>query len=218
MALQDPASFASAKIISRQIDLRVLELLTARLCHELSGPVAAINNGIELLSEEGADLLGEAVPLVSDSARRAAARLRFFRFAYGYSERSANAGPAPHEVATGFFAENRIVFDYPADARLLPLDWQQLACNLLAVARDALPRGGRLALTARPLAVEAVGEAVLLSPEMRVALALETPSNELTARTVHPYFTALLALALGRRLIATSEPGRLRLAAIADGV
>src|SRR5947209_7841422 len=38
------------------IDMRVLELLSARLCHELSGPIAAINNGVELLAEEVASL------------------------------------------------------------------------------------------------------------------------------------------------------------------
>jgi len=40
----------------RLIDLRVLELLTARLCHDLIGPVAAIANGVELLGEDEAPL------------------------------------------------------------------------------------------------------------------------------------------------------------------
>jgi hypothetical protein len=39
-------------IVTEALDLRVLELLTARLCHELSGPIAAINNGVELLIDE----------------------------------------------------------------------------------------------------------------------------------------------------------------------
>ena len=64
------------------VDMRVLELLTARLCHELSGPIAAISNGVELLAEEdpdpglaGASFMRDAVALVSQSARRAASRL-----------------------------------------------------------------------------------------------------------------------------------------------
>ena len=39
-------------MVAANLDLRVLELLTARLCHELSGPIAAINNGVELLADE----------------------------------------------------------------------------------------------------------------------------------------------------------------------
>ena len=43
-------------------DMRILELLTARLCHELSGPIAAINNGVELLAEEDPGLGSSANP------------------------------------------------------------------------------------------------------------------------------------------------------------
>src|SRR5438046_4424201 len=85
------------------IDLRVLELRSARLCHELSGPIAAINNGVELLAEEDSGVgslpspafLHDAAALVGDSARRARSRLQFYRFAYGFSPGSAIAGPAP---------------------------------------------------------------------------------------------------------------------------
>jgi histidine phosphotransferase ChpT len=218
MAIHDTAGFGSETIDDRPIDIRVLELLTARLCHELSGPVAAISNGVELLSEEGADFIGDALTLVSDSARRAANRLQFYRFAYGYSDSAASTGPAPHELARDFFAASRIVCDYPAEVRMLPLDWQQLACNLLSVGAETLPRGGRLALTTRPLTVEAVGETVILSPQMRAALTLSTSSVELTPRTVQPYFTGLLARALDCGLSATAAPEKARLSVVTAGI
>ena len=111
----EPSSFAAEHRFSAStgtIDLRVLELLSAHLCHELSGPIAAISNGVELLAEEDPGLgsspnsafLHDAVALVSESARRARFRLQFYRFAYGFSSGSAIAGPAPHEVAISFFA------------------------------------------------------------------------------------------------------------------
>ena len=201
------------------VDLRVLELLTARLCHELSGPIAAISNGVELLAEEDPSLgsapnpafLHDAVGLVSESARRARLRLQFYRFAYGFSSGSTIAGPAPHEIATGFLAATNISGDYAEGIRMMSPDWQKLACNLLSVGADALPRGGRLVLTDDPLSLEAVGEPAALSAEAREALMLATPIADLTARTVQPYFTGLLAKALERSLIATAEPGRIRL-------
>jgi len=72
--------------------MHVLELLTARLCHELSAPIAAINNGVELLADDDpdpgspprTDFGHEAATLIGDSARRAASRLQFYRFAYGF--------------------------------------------------------------------------------------------------------------------------------------
>jgi len=66
-----------------QIDLRVTELLASRLCHDLVGPVGAVNNGLELLADEIDDMGPEALKLASDSAARAARALQYFRFAYG---------------------------------------------------------------------------------------------------------------------------------------
>jgi histidine phosphotransferase ChpT len=222
----EPSSFSAEyrhAASTGKIDLRVLELLSARLCHELSGPIAAVNNGVELLAEEDPGLgpspnpafLHDAVALVSESARRARFRLQFYRFAYGFSSGSVIAGPAPHEIAIGFLAATNIVGDYAEAIRVLSPDWQKLACNLLSVGVDALPRGGRLVLTDGPLSLEAVGEPATLSAEAREALMLITPIADLTARTVQPYFTGLLAKALERSLIATAEPGRVRLGVVA---
>ena len=221
----EPSSFSAEYQYAAStvtVDLRVLELLSARLCHELSGPIAAINNGVELLAEEDPGLgsspdpafLHDAVALVSESARRARFRLQFYRFAYGFSSGSTIAGPAPHEIAVGFLAATNISGDYTESIRMLSPDWQKLACNLLSVGADALPRGGRLVLTDGPLSLEAVGEPAALSPEARQALMLATPIADLTARTVQPYYTGLLAKALKRSLIATAEPGRVRLGVV----
>jgi hypothetical protein len=100
----------------------------------------------------------------------------------------------------------------------MSLDWQKLGCNLLSVAAETVPRGGRLVLSGNPLTIDAVGEAAALSPETRAALMLDMPTSELTARTIQPYFSALLARALACRLITTAEPGRVRLTAIAAGI
>jgi len=212
--------------VSSIVDMRVLELLTARLCHELSAPIAAINNGIELLAEEAPDDPGstsgksfarDAAALIGDSARRAGGRLQFYRFAYGFGGSGALAGPAPHDLAVSFFAESRIACDFSDNVRALPPDWQKLACNLLPVGAEALPRGGRLVLSDDPLNLEAVGEAANLSPELSSALMLTMPVAELTPRTVQAFFAGLLAKALGCRLIGTAEPRGVRLTAIASG-
>ena len=212
-------------VVSRTVDMRVLELLTARLCHELSAPIAAINNGIELLAEEdpdpgptpGTSFVHDVAALIGDSARRAGGRLEFYRFAYGFGGSDAIAGPAPYQLAVGFFAETRIACDYSENVRILPLDWQKLACNLLSVGAEALPRRGRLVLTHDPLNLEIVGKAAELSPDARAALTLTMPVVELTSRTVQAFFTGLLAKALGCRLICTAEAGRVVLNAIATG-
>jgi histidine phosphotransferase ChpT len=199
-------------------------LLTARLCHELSGPIAAINNGVELLVDEpalagdGADqgFVQDAIALVGDSATRAASRLQFYRFAYSFGGGGLMAGSPPDELVSRFFEGTRIACDYGESIRVLPLDWQRLACNLLLTGAEALSRGGSLVLALAPdgLDLEAAGEFAALSPETHAALSLTTPVAALTSRSVQAYFTGLLAETLGCRLVRTEELRRLRLTAV----
>jgi histidine phosphotransferase ChpT len=202
--------------MARTIDLRVAELLAARLCHDLIGPVSAIGNGVELLAEEDSEFVREAVALVGDSARKANRQLQFYRFVYGFSG-GGLAGPAPHALAASFFSETSIECDYGAAVRAMPLDRQKLACAMLATAAEGLPRGGRLILNAGALGpeVEAAGEGRGLPPELRAALTLSLSATELTSRTVGAYFAGLLAEALGCRLVIAEQPQRFRLATAA---
>jgi len=197
----------------RAIDLRVVELLAARLCHDLIGPVSAISNGVELMADEGAEFDRDAVALVGDSAKKALRNLQFYRFAYAFGG-GGLIGPAPYLLATEFFAQTAIQCDYRAEARALSLDQQKLGCAMLALAGEGLPRGGRLVLSAGPAGpeIEATGAGPGPSPEIRAALALAVPAGELTSRTVGGYLAGLLAARLGRRLVVADRPGGFRLA------
>jgi histidine phosphotransferase ChpT len=198
--------------MTRAIDLRVAELLAARLCHDLIGPLSAISNGVELLADEEPEFARNAAALVGDSATKALRNLQFYRFAYAFSG-GVLAGPAPHLLAAGFFAQAAIECDYRAEAQALPLDQQQLGCAMLALAGEGLPRGGRLVLSVGPAGpeVDAAGAGTGPSPELRAALALTVPAEELTSRTVGGYFAGLLAEALGWRLVVADQPGGFRL-------
>jgi histidine phosphotransferase ChpT len=198
--------------MTRSIELRVLDLLAAKLCHDLVGPVAAIANGVELLGEDDPEFVKDAVALVGESARKANRCLQFYRFAYGFSG-GGLTGPAPHQLAAEFFEETAIACDYSVAARALPPEEQKLACAMLAVAGEGLPRGGRLVLDlgAAGLEVEAFGQGVGPSPEARAALTLATPVAELTTRMVGAYLAGLLAEAHGLRLTVADRPGGFRL-------
>ena len=195
------------------IDLRVLELLAARLCHDLIGPISAVSNGAELLAEEEPEFIRDAVALVGDSAKKASRRLQFYRFALGFSG-GALTGSPPHQLVAEFFENGSIRCDYREAARALPLDRQKLGCAMLAVAAEALPRGGAIVLDvgANGLEVAASGDGIGPSLELRAALGLTVPTAELTSRTVAGYITALLAQNLGWRLIVTDAAGGFRLA------
>lgn len=212
---------------------RVCELLTARLCHELVGPVGATNNGLELLADtvggDGADpeellFAGEAVEMASESGRRAGALLKFYRIALGTVGDDGPSDGAGGSLATlltdGLWAM-RVDWSAPAGDPTDALTRAgasrgcatKLLLNLHATAAMGLMRGGALALSpGSPPAVIATGEGARLPDEVEAALDPALPVDELTPRSVQAYFTAWLAREAGYRVLFDQlEPGSFQL-------
>ncbi len=63
-------------------DVNLAELVGSRICHDLISPVGAITNGLELLEMVGS-MQGPEMELISGSVGTAAAKIRFFRVAFG---------------------------------------------------------------------------------------------------------------------------------------
>lgn len=190
--------------MSVTVDLRVLELLSSRLCHELISPVGAINNGIELMDEDDPDFVKEATKLIANSARSAGNRLNFYRFAYG----SGRAGTG-REVTLALLEGGKTRCEWSDSAAALSVEWQRVACNMVVLASEALPRGGRLEVEASAggagVTVKAAGDAVNLTQELRAVIRGTVAVADLSARSVHGYYTAKLAEALGAKL-SLAEP------------
>lgn len=196
--------------MSFKIDLRVAELLASRLCHDLVGPVGAVNNGLELLADEDVTGDAESVALVSRSARHAGNILQFYRLAYGLAGQALNSDLSePKRLTERFLGDGKVKLDWqavslPQDA---PEGLPKLLLNLIALAVEALPRGGTIVVAVSSgwtLEVTAVGEGAALRPETAAALVPDTSVENLTPRQVQGYFTALLAGRLGGRL--STEP------------
>lgn len=184
------------------IDLKIAELLAARLCHELVSPIGAINNGVELL-EDDPDFAADATGLIGQSAIQATRRLQFYRVAYGST--------APLAVELGrkatldLFADGKIACDWPE----MSMAEVKLACNLMLVAAEALPRGGRLTLVAAdPLEIKAEGEGARLPAHLPDALSGALAADAVDARSVQAAFTGALARRLRLRpVIETTATG-----------
>lgn len=192
-------------------ELKLAELLCARLCHDLSGPIAGASAGAELLADE-ATPDPDTAALVADSVAAATRLLRVLRAALG-------AGTQPF-ATTEFQTLARSIFPDSGATRLtLALEtdaasWDRragkLLLNLLMVARDALPRGGSVTarLAAQPLAITVVAEgAQLATEEAATAFAADSPAT-LGARGGQAFYAARLAAALGRSIAVSQSAGR----------
>ena len=204
------------------IDIRVAELLASRLCHDLVGPIGAVNNGIELMQDESFGMADDALSLAAKSADQASNLLQFFRLAYGLAghRQGSDFGPI-RELVSGFLSHSKAELDWSAApvSEGVPDGTAKLLLNLVALAAEALPRGGTVGVTmARDgagfeLEVKAVGADAGLRQEAEAALSDDIAVENLTPRNVHGYFTQLLVKRLGGRL-RTEQIGRgaLRLA------
>jgi len=204
------------------IDLKVAQLLSSKLCHDLVGPAGAVHNGMELLQEMGSGDDGGATALVASSIDKMSARLGFYRMAFGLGGLSGRSS-AFHEsrdLAEGFLAGGRVSLVWPETfgdgTRDLPVYAAKLLLNMVLVGADAMPRGGAMQVSLAlmgdgngrkgvGMAVDASGEGVGFKEEMRAALSSGRSGNQpasaselgLNAHNVHGYFCQRLAASLG---------------------
>ncbi len=205
------------------IDMRLTGLLCSRLCHELAGPVGAINNGIEMIEEFDDSMLPDALPLIGSSAKLVAARISFYRMAYGAAGTLAIMSLEDiKELAIPYFAESRIDLVWPAMDVSIPEfenGWGRLVLNLLPLAADTLPRGGTLSTSIEAqsagirIIVNAEGEAPRIADESCTALSKSASIDDLTPRSVHAYFVACLSENLQSSVdVDVNDSGRIQIA------
>ncbi len=190
------------------LGLRVAGLLASRLCHDLVGPLGAVCNGLELLAEDDA-MANEALALAQRSAKRAASRLQFFRYAFGAAGGEPNFGPAEaRPIALNLLNSGEIAIDWPESKDSgLPAGVGRLLLNLTLLAAECLPRGGsiRVALGPNRIGIEAKGPQARLSGETTAAIADTVLPAQLSARTVVGYYVRQLITSLGGRLDVVDE-------------
>lgn len=193
-------------------ELRLAELLCARLCHDLSGPISGASAGAELLADE-ATPDADTVVLVADSVAVATRLLRVLRAALGVGTQPFAAAEL-EALARSIFPESgtvRLAWSVQSGDAGCDRVSGKILLNLLMIARDILPRGGTAAVrwTTAPWAMEiALDGPKIVVDELRAALAASSP-QQLGARGVQAFYAARLAEALGRSIVLAQSAGRL---------
>jgi histidine phosphotransferase ChpT len=129
--------------------LRLAELLCARLCHDLSGPLGALIGVIELAREEQPH--GETLALAEDTAAELAGRLKLLRAAWGQDGEDLDAARL-RGFGDSLSSSRRVDLDLTGlrpDA-MFPPGAARLVLNLLLLAAESLPGGGVVALSGSP--------------------------------------------------------------------
>ena len=192
------------------MDVRVFELLSSRLCHDIVGPVGAINNGMEFLEDEDdPGMAAEAIGLVGTSARQAANALQFYRMAYGRAGSQIGADLSELADLAARRYENskvKVIWKDLAVPDEAGADLGKVLLNLIALAGECLPRGGDVmveidtAVAPGKARVTATGANCAIRDDSAEALADDIDIESLTPRNVQGFFTRLMARRMGSDL------------------
>ena len=194
--------------------LDLAALLCSRVCHDLISPVGAIVNGLEVLAEEkDEETKTFALDLIKKSAGTASAKLQFCRIAFGAAG-SAGAqidlGDA-ETITRGFFEDDKTKLAWNLPRVLLPKNRVKLLLNMLLIAGQTIPRGGRL--TVDPIGagdsmgfkVSAAGVNAKVPPAVAALLAGDAGEAALDAHRIQPFYAGLLAQACGVKVAMAME-------------
>ena len=194
--------------------LDLAALLCSRVCHDLISPVGAIVNGLEVLEEEKDEATKEfALDLIKKSARTASAKLQFCRIAFGAAG-SAGAqidlGDAEN-IARGFLEDDKTKLAWSLPRALSPKNRVKLLLNMLVIAGQAIPRGGRISV--EPIGsgdtmgfrVTAAGTNAKIPPAVPSLLTGEERADGLDAHRIQPFYAGLLAKACGVKAAITMD-------------
>lgn len=185
--------------------LDLAALLCSRVCHDVISPVGAIVNALEVLEEDDPSMRDFALELIKKSARNASARLQFARLAFGAAG-SAGAmidlGDAGN-VANGFLNDEKLSLDWEAPRALLPKNQVKLLLNLLVLAAQSVPRGGKLVSRASVegeqgrFQISATGSHARIPAHAEELLAGRSETGAIDAHAVQPLYTGMVARAAG---------------------
>ncbi len=196
--------------MSVPIELSALDLsalLCSKVCHDVINPVAAMENGFQLLEmDQKPESREEALKLIRHSAVQATTKLKYARIAFGASgspKAQLDVGDAGELGQQLFEPEIKVTFNIPK--MLVPKNRVKLLLNLMLIVSGIIPRGGSMNID--PIGsgetlgfkIRAEGPMVRVHPETE-SLLVGTPPEGVTAQNVQPFYAGLLARAEGIKL------------------
>ena len=134
--------------MTEHFPLRLAELVTSRLCHDLITPIGAINTGLELFQDSPNTHLAESdeiLNLILQSAQAASARVSYFRIAFGSSSSNVSLDEI-RQLIKNYFLRSKLEVQWkiPPQRDLAFEGWGRLLLNAVLWMGECAPRGGLL--------------------------------------------------------------------------
>lgn len=182
-------------------DLELSQLLTAKLCHDLSGVLGAVNNSIDFLKMDNDRTRNKALDLLFSSSKQSISRLQFYRYAYGAPSSPGEANLERIESLCHDFLDgtksslefHKNYFNNP-DLFICHSSGKAIMC-LIELAMNALIQGGDIRVDiqrtekGKIIVVTASGPLVKTNEAKYKILQGSTTGDELNIYNIHHYYT-----------------------------
>lgn len=190
--------------------LHLADLVSARLCHDLSGLLGTLLGALEMTIEDTAKP-GEALLLADEAAQELGLRLRLLRAAWGGNGADLDADGLA-ALAPGLSGGRRVRVDVTGLEGEFPAPIGRTLLNLMLLGAEALPGGGVVTLEGRwpgQLSMSAEGPRLMRPGALAACLAgaVVPPAS---ARDLQVPLTFLVAAAAGA-VLSSPEEGESRL-------
>lgn len=224
--MSESAAHETTPVAIKLEALDLAALLCSRVCHDVISPVGAIVNGLEVLDDEKDEAMrGFAQDLIKKSAKQASARLQFARLAFGAA---GSAGAAidtgdAETVARGFIGDERTQLSWDMPRVLLPKNQVKLLLNLLVIAAGTIPRGGTIHVHGTvendrgTFTLSTQGPSARIPNHVEALLAGQSEGGAIDAHGIQPFYTGLVARAVGMDVSLSLDGDRATIKAVPQG-
>lgn len=183
------------------------QLIAVKLCHDLSGPIGAINNGTELLKEGQDSIFTKSLDLVEGSAKDAVARLLLYRQAYGTAHGEVCI-ISLEELTTNYFSSSRTEVIWPKKfsgsdkPTNIPGDFAQSILLLILLLGRTLMFGGKIYVNPKhnnkknSLLITSEGKSVKIDKDIINILTNKQHHEKITVKNIQAYLVSELLTGL----------------------
>lgn len=172
--------------------LHLSQLLTSRICHDLIGPVGALNLGVEYLADQST-LTEESLSMLKESSDKASARLVFYRMVFGFlgNDRSLSERDTRHAMIT-LANQMKITLEWTTPESTIfdgGSDKLRLLLTVFLIVAESLPKGGHIKIHAHADGtmpeITATGQVITIPQDVVSAFSREILClDEVNPRTV----------------------------------
>ncbi len=182
--------------------IKLLELMSARMFHDLAGPVGAIHNSTEFFEEDNQDIREKALSIVKSSSHEAILRLKFFRQAYGNFGDTEMHLSATEALIEDFLENKKIKLDWKAEIEAVDSYLGKVILNFVIISLSTIIQDGLLSIECKKdkIKIAMKGNHLIFNDETKYLLEGDLKYNQLSSANIQTYYTYMMIKAAKAKL------------------